>query len=232
MARPIEDITPFTLLDYAKYPSAIVWFCGCNMRCGYCYNPEIVHSRGKLTTADALEFLQGRRKLLQGVVLSGGEPTLHNRLHHFAKELKAMEYKIKLDTNGTKPDVISRLLQSDLLDFVSLDFKADKQHFAQVTKMREAEYNNVIQSLQILLLSGIDFEVRTTVHEQIVDAKAVQNIIAKLAALGYDKTYFVQDFLEGPNTLDKLQASAKPYDIVSLVQTANKEGIAIDFRNF
>ena len=232
MARPIEDITPFTLLDYARYPSAIVWFCGCNMRCGYCYNPEIVHSRGQLTSADALEFFHGRRQLLKGVVLSGGEPTLYRRLHHFAKELKAMGYKIKLDTNGTRPEVIKRLLQSDLLDFVSLDFKADRDSFAQVTKMPAKAYYEVTQTLGVLLGSEIDFEVRTTVHEQVLDARAVQNIIADLAKMGYDKTFFVQDFLDGADTIDGLEAAAKPYDTVSIIQAANKNGIAVNFRNF
>ncbi|MGM0623169.1 MAG: anaerobic ribonucleoside-triphosphate reductase activating protein [Campylobacterota bacterium] len=230
-SKPIEDITPFTMLDFKGYTSAIVWFCGCNMRCGYCYNPEIVHSRGKISFDAALKFLQSRKKLLNGVVLSGGEPTLYPKLGEFALEVKQMGYKIKLDTNGTKPQAVQKLLESQVIDFVSLDYKAPQYKFKEVTKLKQNDFFKVLQTVQLLQNSGISYEVRTTVHGQLLNSEDIIKIIDDLKKFDYDKTFYIQNFLES-NNLDNLQPYEKEYDLVSIVKAANEKSIQIDFRNF
>ena len=104
--KPIENITPFSLLDFQDLCACIIWFTGCNMRCSYCYNPEIVFGKGKYNFEEAIQFLQKRINLLDGVVLSGGECTLHKELIPFVKEIKNLGFKIKIDTNGTYPSKI------------------------------------------------------------------------------------------------------------------------------
>jgi pyruvate formate lyase activating enzyme len=228
---PIDDITPFTMLDFKGYLSAIVWFCGCNMRCGYCYNPEIVYSKGKLSANDALEFLDSRKKLLKGVVLSGGEPTLYRRINHFAKQLKQMGYKVKLDTNGTKPQTLKRMLDAKNVDFVSLDFKAPLYKFQTITKMKQNGFFDVAKSLQYLKNSQIEFEVRTTVHGDLLDAEDICEMIHLLKNAKYHKAYYLQNFLEA-KTISGIKAQKKGYDMTKIVKAANESAIEINFRNF
>src|SRR5690606_32859804 len=123
MIKPIYSITPFTLLDYPNHPACILWFAGCNMRCLYCYNPDIVLGKGKLSVDDARNFLKSRQSLLQGVVFSGGECTLHPDLVPLARIAKTMGYQVKIDTNGTKPEVLEKLLNEKLVDYIAMDFK-------------------------------------------------------------------------------------------------------------
>ena len=118
----IYDITPFTHIDYPDKLAAIAWFCGCNMRCIYCYNSDIVFSkRGKYSANELFAFLKKRINLLDGVVLSGGEPTLHD-LVPLCKEIKSMGFAIKLDTNGLNPDRVKELVEMELVDYIALDF--------------------------------------------------------------------------------------------------------------
>src|SRR5690606_7754538 len=123
MHNPIYSITPFTLLDYPNRPACILWFAGCNMRCVYCYNPDIVLGKGKLSFAEVTRFLKSRQSLLQAEVFSGGACTLHPAIFSLAKIAKEMGYRIKIDTNGTKPHVLKKLLTDRLIDYVALDFK-------------------------------------------------------------------------------------------------------------
>lgn len=229
--HPIESITPFTMLDYHGTPSGIVWFCGCNMRCSYCYNPEIVFSKGKHSVRHTLDFFNNRKSLLKGVVLSGGEPTLYRRINYFAKELKAMGYKIKLDTNGTKPKTLKRMLDNGVLDFVSLDFKAPKDKFQNITKMKEAGYEEVAKSLKILKNSNIEYEVRTTVHSDLLTNQDLSKMIENLKNYGLNTRYYLQNFLKS-NTIDSLEEPLISYDMTAIVRSANENRIEIDFRNF
>ena len=117
--RVIYDITPFTLLDYPHKTACILWFTGCNMRCSYCYNPDIVFGKGKKTIGEALQFIQSRIGLLDGVVLSGGECTLHKQVFELAIELKKMGLLVKIDTNGCNRIFLEQLIQNNLVDFIS-----------------------------------------------------------------------------------------------------------------
>jgi pyruvate formate lyase activating enzyme len=120
---PIHAVTPFTLLDFPGLPAAVVWCSGCNMRCAYCHNPDIVRGKaGQKTPPEVLAFLATRRGLLEGVVLSGGEATLWPGLPGFIAQVRALGFAVKLDTNGTRPETLRGLLPA--LDYVALDYKA------------------------------------------------------------------------------------------------------------
>ncbi len=151
--RPIYSITPFSLLDYPNKTACIVWFAGCNMRCRYCYNPDIVLGKGKLSFQDVLDFLSKRKGLLDGVVLSGGECTLHNGIIDFCKSIKALGFTIKLDTNGSKPIVIAQLLKHQLIDYIALDFKAPIHRFHYITK--STLFPSFLQSLEVIMAAKV-----------------------------------------------------------------------------
>ena len=188
--RPIYDITPFTALDYPDRLSAIVWFSGCNMRCGYCYNTDIVLKGGKLTFIDALEFLKTRTNLLDGVVLSGGEATTIKDLTYFTKEVKRLGFLVKLDTNGSNPKLLRSLLKENLLDYVAMDFKGVKEKFLKITKLDA--YENFLSCLELLQNSQIEFEIRTTYHHRLLNEQDLNNMIDVLYRNGYNTTFYIQ----------------------------------------
>lgn len=124
---PIYSVTPFTMLDFPDRIACIIWFSGCNMRCPYCHNPQIVKGKGKGSVEEVLAFLEKRKGLLDGVVLSGGEASYNPGLPDFIQRVKDMGYAIKLDTNGLRPEIIETFLAQNMLDYVALDYKADRK---------------------------------------------------------------------------------------------------------
>ena len=181
MTNPIYNITPFTLLDYPGKPAAIVWFAGCNMRCAYCYNPDIVLGKGKISFEQALIFLEQRKGLLEGVVLSGGECTLHKDLPGFAKKIKNKNFALKIDTNGSNPDVLKSLAEQGLIDYVAIDFKAPPKKYPSVTG--SSHYQSFLLSLNVLMKASVPFEVRTTFHSSLL----IQEDIEEMCGLLYKK---------------------------------------------
>src|SRR5690606_23848771 len=155
MLNPIYSITPFTLLDYPNHPACILWFAGCNMRCVYCYNPDIVLGKGKLSLQEVTRFLESRQALLQAVVFSGGECTLHPAIFSLAKAAKDMGYLVKVDTNGTKPNVLKKLLAEQLIDYVALDFKGIGKKHQNITQSRT--FSTFATSLALLQSADIPF---------------------------------------------------------------------------
>ncbi len=196
---PIYDITPFSALDFPDHLSAIIWFAGCNMRCDYCYNSDIVFSKGQKSLTYVLNFLKTRRGMLEGVVLSGGEATQFDGLVEFAQDISALGFKIKLDTNGTNPDMIKALLDKGLLDYCALDYKAPKEKFYEITKNRN--FDAFEKSLSLLIESEIEFEVRTTVHRGLLDESDINLITKDLEAKSYKGIYYIQNFVEDVKTI-------------------------------
>lgn len=227
---PVYAVTPFTMLDYPGKAACIVWLAGCNMRCAYCHNPQIVRGKGRGEIGKVLAFLERRRGLLDGVVLSGGEATLYPGLLSFAQQVKAMGYAIKLDTNGTRPMTIRTMLAANMLDSVALDFKAPPEKFQAITGLQGwSEFSETLN----LLLARRDqsYEIRTTIHSDLLDAQDVNAIIAALDARGYAGVYYLQNFKadnERP-TLGALRPQSRPFDVAAL---ATPKNFRLAFRNF
>ncbi len=191
--KVLYDITPFTLLDYPEHLAAIFWFAKCQMRCLYCYNRDMVLGEGRLSEDKAIAFLQSRQGLLEGVVLSGGEATLHDGLVNFAAKIKRLGFKIKLDTNGLNPAMVKSLIENSLVDYIALDYKAPKEKFLSIT--RDKHFNIFSQTLNYLIASEFPFEVRTTVHSDLLRAEDINRIIHDLHRRGYKGVYYLQHFL-------------------------------------
>jgi len=188
---PIADLTPFTQLDYPGRLACIVWFSGCNMRCPYCHNPELVPLRqGRIGVGELLEFLRRRSGLLDGVVLSGGEATLHD-LAPLCREIVSLGYSVKLDTNGSRPDRLLALADAGLLERVALDFKAPAASFRQVTG--RGDFDAFARSLRGLLERSIPLEVRTTVHSELHTPDTIRAMIRWLRREGYQGVYRLQE---------------------------------------
>lgn len=152
-----------SFVDYPGKICAVVFTPGCNMDCFYCHNRDLIEGvhESITTVEEVLSFLEKRKGFLEGVVVSGGEPTLQKGLLPFFVELKRMGYSIKLDTNGTNPDVIEELLGTKLVDYIAMDFKAPYEKYSKICG-REVDLHNIKKSMKLLMNSGVDYEFRTT----------------------------------------------------------------------
>ena len=222
--RPIYSITPFTLLDYPHKSACILWFAGCNMRCLYCYNPDIVFGKGIISFENALQFLKGRKQLLDAVVFSGGECLLHKKSISFITEVKKMEFLVKIDTNGSQPEVLKELIIKELIDYVALDFKAMPTKFEKITQSEL--FIPFEKSLLLLLENKIPFEVRTTVHSDLLNKEDIVQMISYLENAGYTGNYYIQHFVNGTATIEKLGYSFK--ELVN--ENLSTEKIKVHFR--
>lgn len=205
--RPVFSISPFTLLDFPDRTACILWFAGCNMRCSYCYNPEIVLGKGKLGWDPVRDFLLSRRGLLDGVVFSGGECTIHPQLIPFAREVKAMGFEVKIDTNGSRPEMLRGLMEENLVDYIALDFKSMADNYWKIT--RSNLFLAFEKSLEILLASSVRFEVRTTVHSGLISHQDLDQMENWLRYKGYNGYYFLQHFRGDKKTLEGVGESQK-----------------------
>lgn len=200
----IYDITPFSLLDFPNKISCILWFVGCNMRCSYCYNPEIVFGKGSISLSEALEFVQTRTGLIEGAVMSGGECTLHQETIPLAIALKEKGMAIKIDTNGSHPLHIKKMLDLGLIDFISLDFKATHDKFQSITGSNYFE--RFKKSLQLLNASSVPYEIRTTYHSELLDMEDLQEMLTFAISEGYQGTYYIQNFVDKHATVGDIKS--------------------------
>lgn len=183
-----------TLIDYPGKIAATVFTIGCNFRCYYCHNPELVlpekiKNTKTLSEEEILNFLKGRKGLLQGLCITGGEPTLDNGLLDFIKQVKALNFLVKLDTNGSNPEVLKGLLENKLLDYVAMDIKAPLAKYAIVAGV-EIDLDHIQESIQLIRQSGLEYEFRTT----IAPGLTVQDILDIVPLIEGADNYYLQVF--------------------------------------
>lgn len=159
-----------TLINYPKHLAATVFTGGCNMRCPFCHNGSLVlnpTSQPLIPISEVLSYLQKRSAILEGVCITGGEPTIHKDLPLFIKEIKSMGYKVKLDTNGSNPTVLHQLVEHHLVDYIAMDIKNGLEHYPITTGNTYTDFNLLHDSIQLLLSDQVDYEFRTTVVSEL-----------------------------------------------------------------
>jgi pyruvate formate lyase activating enzyme len=167
-----------SLIDYPGRISAVVFTQGCNFRCPFCHNPELVDPErfmDLIPEKEILSFLDKRRGRLDAVVITGGEPTMQPEIIPFILLLKAMGYLIKLDTNGTHPDLLAEMLDKKLLDYVAMDIKAPLERYGAVT-MTKTDRDRIRRSISLIMGSGTDYEFRTTAVKSLLDPADLEEI--------------------------------------------------------
>lgn len=225
---PIASITPFTLQDFPDLLACILWFSRCNFRCSYCYNVALVRNQFKplpFFRVDA--FLRHRSNLLDGVVLSGGECTLFRYLPELVRYLRNFGYQIKLDTNGSNPSMLYSLVEAGLLDYVALDYKAPLDKYRAMTHCTSAA-SNFFRSFEVLRDFKVPFEVRTTVHADLLHEQDVNTMIDTLEKRNFTGPYYVQNYRHGP-TLGNLPPQSRTIRWGALKQP---KSFTIHARNF
>ena len=224
---PICGITPFTLQDFPGETACILWFAGCNFRCAYCHNPELILGKKKrIPIEEVWEFLESRKDLLRGVVLSGGECTMSSAIEEFSQKLKRMGFKVKLDTNGSHPFLLKSLVEKNLIDYIALDYKAPMSKFEKITRFKNKDY--FFKSLGYLCDTDMQFEVRTTIHTDLINEEDIIKIIEDLDKRGFKGSLYLQNFAEG-RTLSNLPSQKRLLDFSKLITPKN---FVIERRNF
>ncbi len=222
----IFSFQKFSTLDFPGRLAAIIWFSGCNMRCPYCYNKDVVFGEKRIEEDEILGFLKKRVGLLDGISFTGGEATLYKNLIPFSQKIKDLGFDIKLDTNGLNFDVIRDMIEKNLVDYIALDFKAPPEKFELITKNRH--YEKFEKTLDFLIGSDVDFEVRTTVHTALLDENDINEIIKILHQKGYKGTYYLQNYFETEKeTIGNIGPQKRKLDTSKLLDL-----IPIEFRNF
>lgn len=198
----IKGLQKLTLLDYPEKLACTVFLAGCNLRCPFCHNFSLVIPSGfgdSISHEEFFEFLKSRQHKLGGVCISGGEPTLHKELPEFIKEIKKLGYSVKLDTNGTSPDVLEALVKSHLIDYVAMDIKSSKEGYGRAVGC-DVDIGKIEKSVEILMRGEVDFEFRTTVVRGI---HTETDIIAIGEWLRGDEKYFLQSFVDSSDVPQK-----------------------------
>lgn len=198
----IHGLQKTTLLDYPGHVAATLFTGGCNFRCPFCHNGELVLNPGgtpQIPMEEIMAFLQKRQGILDGVCITGGEPTLQPDLEDFIRGVRGLGYLVKLDTNGYRPEVLERLLEEGLLDYVAMDVKASKDNYARAVGL-ESNFSiePIERSVEILKNSSIDYEFRTTVVKGLHAVEEFDEIGRWLSGC---RAYYLQGFQENENVL-------------------------------
>jgi len=168
-----------SLIDYPGKLSCVLFLSGCNFTCPYCHNPQLVNGgfskTGCLDEKVFYEFLEGREDFIDGVVISGGEPTIHEELVALCKRIKMMGYPIKLDTNGSRPKAIKLIINEGLVDYIAMDIKTDPLSYPPAI-VKNYDPSQTLESIETVMDSGIPYEFRTTCINPIVDEQNIKNI--------------------------------------------------------
>jgi pyruvate formate lyase activating enzyme len=182
-----------TLIDYPGKTAAMVYTIGCNFRCPYCHNPELVYEtvERRFGEAEILAFLDTRQGLLDGVVITGGEPTMHDDLLGFIKAVKARGFLVKLDTNGTRPAMLAALAERKLVDYIAMDMKAPLRKYSR-TVGRPVDTGAIKESIELLLQGLVDYEFRTTLVKALLSPEDIREIGKEIRGA---KAYYLQRFV-------------------------------------
>lgn len=204
----ISGLQKLTLLDFPGKMACTVFTYGCNFRCPFCHNALLVTEQNSdsISEDEFFSFLKKRQGILDGVCISGGEPTLQNDLADFIRKIKALGYAVKLDTNGSRPEVLKELIKEKLLDYVAMDIKNSLQKYS-LTCGCEVDTTPITESISVIKESGIDHEFRTTTVREYHSA---EDFIKIADLLEGNSKYFIQHFEDSGNLIgENLSAFSK-----------------------
>ncbi|EKD46234.1 MAG: Pyruvate-formate lyase-activating enzyme [uncultured bacterium] len=223
----IGSLQKFSLVDYPGKPSAIIFTLGCNFRCPYCHNPELVLPEKYLPTIPltrVLSFLKSRIGKLEAVVITGGEPVLQSDLIDVMKKIKHLGFLVKLDTNGSRPEILEKVIKLKLADYLAMDIKGPLPKYLQITGFSISP-EVLRQSIKLIIQSGIDHEFRTTIVKSLTSETDLQAIGREIKGA---KKYYLQKFVATKtNNPDFLKAET--YSDEELKKFAEKLKTMVDF---
>ena len=217
---------PFSMIDYPGKLSCIVFVGDCNFRCPYCHNPCLVfdpESQTEITETEFMNFLDSRSGKLDGVVISGGEPTLRAGLLNFVKKIKAKSFLVKLDTNASQPGKVFTMHHEAGLDAMGIDYKAPKAKYNEVTRCGSRDIAEKVQSvISFAAKENIALDVRTTVHKHLLSITDMKTMRTELSALGV-REWTLQQF-NPVDIIDESLLEEPTYSDLELLNIAEELG--------
>lgn len=219
----IKGLQKLTLLDYPEKMACTVFLAGCNFRCPFCHNASLVTNidGDYISEEEFFSFLNKRKGILNGVCITGGEPTLYPDLEDFIRRIKEMGYLVKLDTNGYNPDILIDLVNKGLIDYVAMDIKNSKEKYAVTAGLPSLDITRIEKSVQFLLSGAIPYEFRTTVVKELhneEDMKSISHWIANA------DRYFLQSFQDSGDLIEN-GYSGYDKDYMQYLLNITKEGL-------
>ena len=207
----IGGLQKTSLIDYPGKIAATVFLIGCNFHCPFCQNPELVDPQKikkqlSISEKDFFKFLDARKGLIEGICITGGEPTIHSDLIDFIKKIKQKGFLVKLDTNGSSPEILKKLLKEKLLDFIALDIKSSQNNYSKAVGVK-VDLAKIKKSIDLIKNSGINYEFRTTVVPGLVEREDIEEMGEWLKGA---KKIALQQF-QNKKVLDKKFEKVQPY---------------------
>jgi len=199
-----------SLIDYPGKIAAVIFLQGCNFRCPFCHNPQLVvpnRYEGRVPITEVIDFLMERKGQLDGVVVTGGEPTMHPELPNLLQIVKDMGYAVKLDTNGSHPHVLREIINNGVVDFIAMDVKAPLKKYPELSGV-SIDISLITRSIKIIKDSCIDHQFRTTVHPSLL---AIQDIANIQSLIGSDEKLSIQEFEAADDIVDASLKNNHPH---------------------
>ncbi|MBQ7140884.1 MAG: anaerobic ribonucleoside-triphosphate reductase activating protein [Bacilli bacterium] len=215
----ISGMQKLTLLDYPGNTACLIFTQGCNFRCPFCHNRDLVGEETKHEIIDEKEvfkYLEKRKGILDGICITGGEPLLQRDIEEFITKVKEMGFKVKLDTNGSSPSRLKRLLDKGLLDYVAMDIKNDFLNYDKTSGIERINIENIKRSIDIIENSSVEYEFRTTVVKELHDLLQLERICEYL---GPNVKYYIQNYKDCDTVLQK---GLSGFDNDELINIQNK----------
>lgn len=214
----IGGLQKTSLQDYPEEVSSIIWTIGCNFSCPFCYNKNLVDGNiNEIPEDEVFSFLEKRKKLIDGLVISGGEPFLQKDLKDFCKKVKKLGYKIKIDTNGTFPDKLKELIDEKLVDYIAMDIKAPKEKYDKLTNVK-TDIKKIEKSIDLIKNSGLGYEFKTTFAPEMLTNEDIKDIAKWIEG---SKKYYLQQFENCMPLVSSELENVKPYSKEKLLETLN-----------
>ena len=209
----IKGLLKTSLIDYPDKICTVLYTSGCNLRCKYCYNFDFACNSDSLnkiySEEEIFSFLKKRKNLLDGVTITGGEPTLFKNLDKIILKIKELSLAVKLDSNGLKPEVIESLLKQKLLDYVAIDLKTSPAKYNELTN-REVDFSKILETINLLKNSEVNYELRTTCLPGFVSLEDLEKIKNEVKSV---KKYCLQQFINNTPLLDNSWEEVEPYSL-------------------
>ncbi|MCT4662877.1 MAG: anaerobic ribonucleoside-triphosphate reductase activating protein [Tissierellales bacterium] len=193
----IAGIQKTSFIDYPGELATVLFTSGCNFRCPYCHNSELLNQNYELEDKDWIQWLKSRQKNIDAIVISGGEPTLHSDLIEFLRKLKQEGFKVKLDTNGSNPKMLRQIIQDELVDYVAMDLKGPASVYLDFSKDVEM-FERIKESADLIIKTAPDYEFRTTITEELLNDHDFEECIDIINGA---KKFYLQKFRDGDQVL-------------------------------
>ncbi len=226
----ISGLQKLTLLDFPNLCACTIFLPGCQFRCPFCQNASLVldlNNSSEIDEEDIFKFLKSRIGILDGVCVTGGEPTLQSDLIPFIRKIKELGFKVKLDTNGYNPKVLKELIDLSLLDYVAMDIKNSLEKYPLTCGVKNLKIENILDSINILKENKVPYEFRTTVIKEFHESSDFISIAKLIKGV---KTYYLQEYRDGETCIQNGFTPYSKEEMDEFVNILKKEGIDTELR--